>query len=57
VAKPTSKKRGRGNRCLVGAKRRRKRHEVKVRKQKSKDMVAISDLLLKHLNTMFATYA
>ena len=38
-------------------KRRRKTHKVKVRKRKSKDRDAKSDLLLKHQNTMFATYA
>jgi len=37
-------------------KRRTKTHEVKVRKWKSKDRDAKSDLLLKHQNTMFATY-
>jgi len=37
-------------------KRRRKTHKVKVRKRKSKDRDAKSDLLLKHQNTMFATY-
>jgi len=36
-------------------KRRRKTHEVKVRKRKSKDRDAKFDLLLKHQNTMFAT--
>jgi hypothetical protein len=37
VAKPASRRRGEAKGCAVCDERRRKRHEVKVRKQKSKD--------------------